>query len=154
MESTARRNAFAEAVTEVVPLQRTLSLMRHWRLPNLRLAAPAAGAGGILSAFDLALLLVFFRGTDGGAAALQDRCCHRGAPLSLGRVKDNLLQCGYHGMCFDAGGQCVLVPGQSSIPPAARVRSYRGRGTRWRRLDLDGRRHGRRRFDRSVFPTG
>lgn len=68
--------------------------------------------------------VVFFRGEDGRAAALQDRCCHRAAPLSLGRVQGNSIQCGYHGLCFDAAGLCVRVPGQDIIPPAARVQSY------------------------------
>ena len=68
--------------------------------------------------------VVFFRGEDGKAAALQNRCCHRAAPLSLGRVKGNLLQCGYHGLCFDSAGQCVRVPGQETVPPSARVPSY------------------------------
>lgn len=72
----------------------------------------------------LATPVVFFRGESGQVAALQDRCCHRAAPLSLGRVKGDTLQCGYHGLCFDRAGKCVRVPGQDLIPPAAQVRSY------------------------------
>ena len=34
------------------------------------------------------------------------------------------LQCGYHGLVFDATGQCVKIPGQRLIPKKARVRSY------------------------------
>lgn len=68
--------------------------------------------------------VVFFRGADGAVGALEDRCCHRAAPLSLGRVQGNTLQCGYHGLCFDAQGACVRVPGQDMIPPAARVQSF------------------------------
>ena len=30
--------------------------------------------------------VVFFRDKHGKAAAVEDRCCHRGAPLSQGRV--------------------------------------------------------------------
>ncbi|HSV77598.1 MAG TPA: aromatic ring-hydroxylating dioxygenase subunit alpha [Ramlibacter sp.] len=68
--------------------------------------------------------VVFFRGADGVVGALEDRCCHRAAPLSLGRVEGNSLQCGYHGLCFNAQGACVRVPGQDLIPPAARVPSF------------------------------
>ncbi len=68
--------------------------------------------------------VVVFRGADGKVAALEDRCCHRAAPLSLGAVVPNGLQCGYHGLVFDGAGQCVAIPGQTSIPPQARVRSY------------------------------
>ena len=34
------------------------------------------------------------------------------------------IQCGYHGMCFDAEGHCVRVPGQDTVPRQAKVRSY------------------------------
>ena len=56
--------------------------------------------------------------------ALEDRCCHRSLPLSMGRVAGDRIQCGYHGLEFDATGACVNVPGQSKIPPGAEVRSY------------------------------
>jgi vanillate O-demethylase monooxygenase subunit len=68
--------------------------------------------------------VVLFRARDGKIAALEDRCCHRGAPLAMGSVTPAGLQCGYHGMTFAADGRCVSIPGQASIPPQARVRSY------------------------------
>ena len=68
--------------------------------------------------------LVLFRGADGAPRALEDRCCHRGLPLSLGQLRDETLQCGYHGLEFDFEGSCVRVPGQSTIPPEALVRAY------------------------------
>jgi len=51
--------------------------------------------------------VVLFRDKSGKAAAIADRCCHRGTPLSLGEVTDQGLQCGYHGMIFDGAGKCV-----------------------------------------------
>ena len=54
--------------------------------------------------------LVVYRGADGKVAALEDRCCHRAAPLSMGAVMPNGLQCGYHGMIFGADGKCVWIP--------------------------------------------
>lgn len=68
--------------------------------------------------------IVLFRDADGVARALEDRCCHRATPLRLGEVVPQGLQCGYHGMIFDGTGKCVVIPGQDSIPPQARVRSY------------------------------
>ena len=68
--------------------------------------------------------LVFFRTLNGQAVALDDRCCHRAAPLSLGKVVGEYLQCGYHGLKFDSRGTCVEVPGQTAIPPGSFVRSY------------------------------
>lgn len=48
---------------------------------------------------------VLFRDGEGVPAALLDRCPHRFAPLSKGRVRpDGRLACGYHGWNFDAGG--------------------------------------------------
>ncbi len=69
--------------------------------------------------------IVLFRDPSGNAAALEDRCCHRGAPLTEGRVVENGLQCGYHGLVFDASGRCVEVPGQDAPPNEARVRAWR-----------------------------
>ena len=43
--------------------------------------------------------------------ALLDRCPHRNAPLSLGRVVDGMLECRYHGWRFDRDGTCRAVPG-------------------------------------------
>jgi vanillate O-demethylase monooxygenase subunit len=68
--------------------------------------------------------LLVYRLADGGFAALEDRCCHRHAPLSAGRREGDCVRCGYHGLKFDAAGGCVEVPGQSRVPPRARVRRY------------------------------
>ena len=56
--------------------------------------------------------LVLFRGADGRAAALLDRCAHRNAPLSLGAVDEaGHIACPYHGWRFDRTGACREVPG-------------------------------------------
>ena len=68
--------------------------------------------------------VVLFRDGSGKAAALVDRCCHRAAPLHLGSLVEAGIQCGYHGLIFDATGRCVAIPGQKLIPQDAQVRSY------------------------------
>lgn len=68
--------------------------------------------------------VVLFRDARNRAAALLDMCCHRGAPLSLGKVVEQGLECGYHGLTFDGSGACVRIPGQDRIPERARVRSF------------------------------
>lgn len=69
--------------------------------------------------------VVLFRDKQSGkAAALIDRCCHRGTPLRFGEVVEEGLQCGYHGMVFDCAGSCVHIPGQQTIPARAKVRSF------------------------------
>jgi phenylpropionate dioxygenase-like ring-hydroxylating dioxygenase large terminal subunit len=68
--------------------------------------------------------VVLFRGSDNQIIALEDRCCHRGMPLSHGEVFDNNIRCEYHGLMFDGTGRCVDIPGQTSIPANAKVRSF------------------------------
>lgn len=68
--------------------------------------------------------VVIFRGESGKYVALDDRCCHRAAPLSMGRVEGDCIRCMYHGMVYDAGGICVEIPGQDRISAVHRVRSY------------------------------
>jgi phenylpropionate dioxygenase-like ring-hydroxylating dioxygenase large terminal subunit len=67
--------------------------------------------------------VVLFRTDDGELAALEDRCPHRQAPLSSGKVCGNAIQCGYHGFEFAADGRCVKVPSMAR-PAPLRVESY------------------------------
>lgn len=72
----------------------------------------------------LELPWVLFRDEQGAVHALDDRCPHRFAPLSLGRIEHGRLQCPYHGLRFDGQGRCVFNPhGRGEIPKAAAVRS-------------------------------
>ena len=68
--------------------------------------------------------IVLYRKRNGVAAALEDACPHRKLPLSMGRVKDDTIECGYHGLTFDCNGTCTRVPGAERVPHVARVRSY------------------------------
>jgi vanillate O-demethylase monooxygenase subunit len=67
--------------------------------------------------------IVFYRGPDGRVAALEDFCPHRGAPLSLGRVSEGKLVCGYHGLEMGCDGKTIAMPGQRvrGFPP---IRAY------------------------------
>jgi phenylpropionate dioxygenase-like ring-hydroxylating dioxygenase large terminal subunit len=42
--------------------------------------------------------VVLYRRTDSVVVALEDACWHRLLPLSLGRIKDDQVVCGYHGL--------------------------------------------------------
>ncbi len=68
--------------------------------------------------------ILVLRTAGGRFAALEDRCCHRLAPLSKGRREGDCVRCGYHGLKFDADGRCVEIPGHDRIPAEARVRTY------------------------------
>ncbi len=68
--------------------------------------------------------VVLYRTASGRAVALEDRCSHRLAPLSMGRCEGETIRCMYHGLRFEPGGACVEIPGQDIVPPNAKVRSY------------------------------
>jgi vanillate O-demethylase monooxygenase subunit len=82
--------------------------------------------GKMLARIILKQPIVLYRKADGEVAALEDRCPHRFAPLSMGKiVHGDTLQCPYHGLEFGPSGACTLNPhGTKNIPPRARVRSY------------------------------
>ena len=61
--------------------------------------------------------------------ALEDRCPHRRAPLSLGCILGNgAIQCGYHGWTYDgASGQLIDIPNLKSdrkFPPVYKARPF------------------------------
>ena len=69
--------------------------------------------------------LVLYRTSNGVSAAL-DTCPHRGAELSGGRIKDDVLICPYHGLHFDGQGHCVRIPAENrtvDINPKLRLTS-------------------------------
>ncbi|WP_435230353.1 Rieske 2Fe-2S domain-containing protein [Pseudopelagicola sp. nBUS_20] len=67
--------------------------------------------------------VVLFR-TKNGIHALHDRCPHRHAELSKGRVLKNTIECPYHGWRFDEDGVCVEIPGCLTDLPKIRVPNY------------------------------
>ncbi len=68
--------------------------------------------------------VVMFRGGDGAISVLEDRCAHRGVPLSMGSVVDGTMQCLYHGLRFNAEGVCVHNPHITGAPDRLKVRHY------------------------------
>src|SRR6202040_375101 len=68
--------------------------------------------------------ILMFRKQDGTAVALGDRCPHRFAPLHRGRQVGDVVQCGYHGLEFDARGRCVRNPHGTGTLPNIATRAY------------------------------
>lgn len=86
--------------------------------------------------------LAVFLTDSGEPAVVADRCAHRGASLSMGKVKGESIQCPYHGWEWAGGdGVCTGVPSlsdQSQIPSGARIRAFPVRkhwGLVWTVLD-------------------
>ncbi len=68
--------------------------------------------------------LAIYRTSDSSIAIVNNYCSHRRAPLSLGKVIGDTIECPYHGMRFGPDGRCVLIPSQADIPGRANIQSY------------------------------
>jgi phenylpropionate dioxygenase-like ring-hydroxylating dioxygenase large terminal subunit len=55
--------------------------------------------------------IALVRNSDGAVWALEDRCPHRGAPLSSGTLQKSGITCPYHGWAFGGDGRCTATPG-------------------------------------------
>ncbi len=70
---------------------------------------------------------VLFRDHQGQWVCVVDRCPHRLAKLSDGRVTDGRLECLYHGWQFGDGGTCVHIPhllAGATMPERAHAQSF------------------------------
>lgn len=101
----------------------TLALRHCWqpvaRLEDLK--------DGPQRAILLSEALAVFLTESGEAAVVADRCAHRGALLSMGKVCGESIQCPYHGWEWSGEGACTRIPSladQRQIPPLARIPSY------------------------------
>ncbi len=83
-------------------------------------------AGVVTARLILDEQIVFWRGKDKGVRALEDRCPHRYAPLSMGsQIGADRIRCNYHGLEFDGAGRCVHNPhGKGNIPASAALKAY------------------------------
>lgn len=68
--------------------------------------------------------ILIYRLADGTPVALDNKCPHRHAPLSMGRREGDSVRCMYHGLVFSPQGECTEVPGQDRVPPKLCVKTY------------------------------
>lgn len=70
--------------------------------------------------------IVLWLDAQGRPSAVKDRCCHRSAQLSKGKVVNGDIQCPYHGWAFNNAGTCTHVPQLkgSTIPSSYKVDAY------------------------------
>jgi phenylpropionate dioxygenase-like ring-hydroxylating dioxygenase large terminal subunit len=84
---------------------------------------PAAAAAEVGTAAALAVRawdeeFVLWRTREGAPQCFVDRCPHRGARLSMGRiVEGEALECAYHGWRFGSGGACTRIPALPQFTP-------------------------------------
>ncbi len=84
--------------------------------------------------------IVLYRSAQGITAAA-DTCAHRGAPLSLGSVRDQQITCPYHGYAYNGAGRCTRIPAHPDAPIPSKLhlrvfRSAERHGLLWVCLDL------------------
>lgn len=88
--------------------------------------ADSLSPGELVTTVLLSEQVVLWRDLDQGLIhAAVDRCPHRGAALSLGRIEGGQLRCAYHGWCFDQQGQCTEVPALPYFSPPKSFRLHR-----------------------------
>jgi phenylpropionate dioxygenase-like ring-hydroxylating dioxygenase large terminal subunit len=85
---------------------------------------PAADSPALFSRKVLNESILVYRTHSGAIVALANRCVHRHAPLSKGLREGDSVRCGYHGLLFNAQGQCTHVPGMDTAPAKACVKTY------------------------------
>jgi phenylpropionate dioxygenase-like ring-hydroxylating dioxygenase large terminal subunit len=71
--------------------------------------------------------LVFWRDKKNNVCCAVDRCPHRGVALSIGKLKNDHLQCPFHGFEYDERGSCVHIPANGRdgrIPKSLRLQRY------------------------------
>ena len=74
--------------------------------------------------------LVFWRGPEDSIICMVDKCRHRGAALSAGKVQHGHLQCPFHGFEYDSSGNVAHIPANgraAPLPGNFQVSAYPGR---------------------------
>lgn len=61
------------------------------------------------------------RTSEGQWIAQEDRCPHRSAKLSLGKLEHGCVSCPFHGFRFDDSGRCTWVPEIAKAAPGLQV---------------------------------
>ena len=100
-----------DLLTKVGPGQPAGELLRRYWLP-VAVAKELTAENPTQLVRILGENLVLFRNTKGEVGLIEDRCPHRGASLSYGRVEARGLACPYHGWLFDTKGNCLETPAE------------------------------------------
>ncbi|MFW9829089.1 MAG: Rieske 2Fe-2S domain-containing protein [Candidatus Thorarchaeota archaeon] len=85
--------------------------------------------GKLIGVTRLGEKMVFWRNSNSDIICLKDKCAHRGAALSIGKIceKGEQIECPFHGLRYDKTGKCKIIPANcknTSVPEQFRVVSY------------------------------
>jgi len=69
-------------------------------------------------------IVIFRTAGSGKLVAMENRCPHRQAPLSMGKVIGEDIMCIYHGWVMNSGGQCIHIPHQDTVSKSVKVETY------------------------------
>lgn len=72
--------------------------------------------------------LVLWRDEKGTVCCIADRCCHRGASLSCGKIVKGNLECPFHGFIYDEKGRVQVIPANGKkrpLPETMKVAGYK-----------------------------
>lgn len=101
-----------------------LDMSSPWPVNQRYIAAFSAEIGdAVVAQTILGERIVLFRDAAAGVHALSGVCPHRMMPLELGRVDDDRLVCGYHGLAFDLTERCREAP-TAATPPDCALRVF------------------------------
>jgi phenylpropionate dioxygenase-like ring-hydroxylating dioxygenase large terminal subunit len=67
---------------------------------------------------------VVWRKSDGTWLMQQDRCPHRSASLSQGKIQSDCVVCPFHGFRFDSTGRCSHVPEMAREAPGLKLETH------------------------------
>lgn len=83
---------------------------------------------GLIGVVRLGEKLAFWRDEKGSVSCIIDKCCHRGASISAGKVVDGHAQCPFHGFQYNNDGRVKLIPANgkaSEVADRYRVQAYK-----------------------------
>jgi phenylpropionate dioxygenase-like ring-hydroxylating dioxygenase large terminal subunit len=72
--------------------------------------------------------MAIWRDQQNSVCCVSDRCCHRGASLSCGKINEGNIECPFHGIVFDKTGNAKVIPANGKnrpVPETMKVRSWK-----------------------------
>ncbi len=72
--------------------------------------------------------LALWRDENGEVCCISDKCCHRGASLSCGKIINGKLECPFHGFIYDKAGNVRMIPANGKnkpVPQTMKIQAFK-----------------------------